>query len=474
MSPRPWHEHGTSGSGGGYLRVPTGFLGLGREHHIPFSAIRSVEGDHINLGMSKDELDDLGYGETPTAIDDDRRRLRARHATPRVRRDHHQPAGNREVVAENDDASSWREPAAADERRRLQLREEELIPRKRTVQTGEVRLQTDVVEEQRTVEVPVTHEEVYVERHAVDRRPADRPISEQNETITVPVSEEEVTVEKRAVVYEEVEVGKRAMQETESVDATVRREELRVEDKDNVLAGAGGGTAASSQGNVSTTPGTSTTSGWTAAMPGYRTRWQKQYGSSGGRWEDVEPSYEYGYGLRDQAQYRGKRWSEIEPDVQRDWTRTNPNTPWDRASQGIRDAWENVTNLTSDRKPGDGVATPSPARPRWLRPGWESALVSMPTLPGEMDNHGAGDLLPAHGASRVYAAPVPLVSAQPGWVDRPARGSRPPAGDRATRRDRVPARTSLVGVDPPRGVCAMQRVQTTLLGGDPLVAVVAP
>jgi len=311
----------TSGSGGGYLRVPTGFLGLGREHHIPFSAIRTVEGDHINLGVSKNDLDNLGYGETPTAINEDRAEYvpGERTSTPTV------TSGE---LAPEDATRAARRPAAETESRRLQLREEELIPRKRSVQTGEVRLQTDVVEEQRTVEVPVTHEEVYVERHPVDRRPADRPISEKSETISVPVSEEQVTVEKRAVVYEEVEVGKRAVQETESVDATVRREEVRVDDKGNVL----NGTDARSTG------------GWTSAMPGYRTRWQQQYGSQGGRWEDVEPSYQYGYGLRDQPQYRGKSWADIEPDVQRDWTRTHPNTPWDRASRGVRDAWENATS----------------------------------------------------------------------------------------------------------------------------------
>src|SRR5918995_3877410 len=58
-----------SPSGGGYLRVPTGFLGLGREHHIPFSAIRSVEGERIHLNFLKHRLDELGYGESPTSMD---------------------------------------------------------------------------------------------------------------------------------------------------------------------------------------------------------------------------------------------------------------------------------------------------------------------------------------------------------------------------------------------------------------------
>src|SRR3954452_1795518 len=53
-------------SGGGYVRVPTGFLGLGREHHIPFSAISRVEDDKIYLRVPKEQLDDLGYAEAPT------------------------------------------------------------------------------------------------------------------------------------------------------------------------------------------------------------------------------------------------------------------------------------------------------------------------------------------------------------------------------------------------------------------------
>jgi uncharacterized protein (TIGR02271 family) len=70
-----------------------------------------------------------------------------------------------------------------------------------------------------------------MERHPVDRRPSDRPIDESGETISVPVHEEQVRAEKRTVVYEEVGVDKRAVQETEHVSDTVRREELVV-DKD--------------------------------------------------------------------------------------------------------------------------------------------------------------------------------------------------------------------------------------------------
>ncbi len=50
-----------------------------------------------------------------------------------------------------------------DEARRLQLREEQLQVYKQPVQTGEVGIRKEVVTEQQTLDVPVTHEEVYIE-----------------------------------------------------------------------------------------------------------------------------------------------------------------------------------------------------------------------------------------------------------------------------------------------------------------------
>ncbi|MGI9149823.1 MAG: YsnF/AvaK domain-containing protein [Chloroflexota bacterium] len=116
-----------------------------------------------------------------------------------------------------------------DAERTVQLREEELRARKETVETGKVRIGKEVVTEQKTLEVPVTREEVTVERHAVERRPATGAIGEGDETIRVPVHEEQVTVDKRAVVTEEIGIGKRKVQETKEVSGTVRREEARIE-----------------------------------------------------------------------------------------------------------------------------------------------------------------------------------------------------------------------------------------------------
>jgi len=112
---------------------------------------------------------------------------------------------------------------------RMQLREEELVTHKEMVETGQVRLDKDIVTEQKTLDVPVMREEVTVERTPVDRRPADRPMDDRDETIRVPVREERVEVEKRPVVYEEVGVVTREVQDKQQVSDTVKREEVRID-----------------------------------------------------------------------------------------------------------------------------------------------------------------------------------------------------------------------------------------------------
>lgn len=103
--------------------------------------------------------------------------------------------------------------------------EEELAIGRREVEAGEV----DVEKHVRTEHVrrPVTRhvEEVEVERRTV--RDGRGEISE--EEIHVPVSEEELVVEKRPRVREELVVRKRPVEETEQIEADLRREEIDIE-----------------------------------------------------------------------------------------------------------------------------------------------------------------------------------------------------------------------------------------------------
>ncbi len=118
--------------------------------------------------------------------------------------------------------------ALADEGyQRIRLYAEQLSARKQTVRAGEVTLRKEVITEQKSIDVPVTHEEVVIERHAVNRPATDADF--QEETIRVPVMEEQVTTQKTAVVTGEVSIGKRQVTETEHLTGEVRHEELVVD-----------------------------------------------------------------------------------------------------------------------------------------------------------------------------------------------------------------------------------------------------
>ena len=119
------------------------------------------------------------------------------------------------------------------------VREESLSATKTARELGEVRIEKDVVAEERTLSVPVTEERVRVERRVVDRPAGAADAGAfQDETIEVPVYGEDVQLQKSVRVAEEVEIGKEAVQREQQVTGTVRREEVRV--TDTVETGADG------------------------------------------------------------------------------------------------------------------------------------------------------------------------------------------------------------------------------------------
>jgi len=115
----------------------------------------------------------------------------------------------------------------------IQLHEERLRAHKTPVETGEVRVRKEVTTEQQNISVPVTHEEVVVERRPAAGQASSADIR-AGEEIRIPVKEEKVHVEKDAVVTEEVSVGKRKVTDTEQVSGTVRKEQVKVEQSGDV------------------------------------------------------------------------------------------------------------------------------------------------------------------------------------------------------------------------------------------------
>ena len=91
------------------------------------------------------------------------------------------------------------------------LHKEELDINKNKVQSGEVIINKEVVEE-KTVEVPVTHEEVVIERKVINKEVTDTPIG-PSETIRIPLREEQVQVSKQTVLTEEITAKIRQVEE---------------------------------------------------------------------------------------------------------------------------------------------------------------------------------------------------------------------------------------------------------------------
>ncbi|HWV23394.1 MAG TPA: DUF2382 domain-containing protein [Thermomicrobiales bacterium] len=115
----------------------------------------------------------------------------------------------------------------------IDVHQEELVAGTHPVERGEVRVNKRVVEEEQSLDVPVTEEEVNVTRRRVDRPATVDDHAFEEGTIEVPLRGEDVDVEKRNRVVEEVDIDKTARTRTEHVSDTVRREEVDVEG-DNV------------------------------------------------------------------------------------------------------------------------------------------------------------------------------------------------------------------------------------------------
>ena len=114
-----------------------------------------------------------------------------------------------------------------DDSAKLLLHKEKLDITKNRVQKGEVELGKEIIEERKEVDVPVSREEVVIERKSLNNESSDCPISCE-ETIRIPVSEERVDVSKNTVVTGEVSAHKRSIEDTRHIDETLKREEAIV------------------------------------------------------------------------------------------------------------------------------------------------------------------------------------------------------------------------------------------------------
>jgi uncharacterized protein (TIGR02271 family) len=107
--------------------------------------------------------------------------------------------------------------------------EERLNVSKKT-STTQYTITKDPITEKKTIEVPVTHEELIVEKRPPkdsSSSSAQGPVKSKTE-IKVPLNREEVEVTKEPFVKEEVVVKKKPVTETRTVSDTVRKERIKM------------------------------------------------------------------------------------------------------------------------------------------------------------------------------------------------------------------------------------------------------
>ena len=59
-------------------------------------------------------------------------------------------------------------------------------------------------------------------------------------------------------------------------------------------------------------------------------------------WNDYQPAYQYGYNTY--GQYKGQRFEDIEPQLERDWdsARGQSTMAWNEAKGAVRDGWDYI------------------------------------------------------------------------------------------------------------------------------------
>ena len=202
-----------------YIVVEKGLV-FATDHFIPLSAVASAGDRQVILNVSRDIALESGWdvdplilngaiGSNTTGVDDGI------------------------CVEVNAAARPARvEAMAVGDEIRFPIFEEELTATVRPVEAGAVRIRKRIISEDRVVEVPVTEDEIRVERRIVDR-PTGGGDTEAVEQIIieVPLRKEIVGVETRHAA-EEIVITKDVIHRTERVTDTVRREEVRIDGGD--------------------------------------------------------------------------------------------------------------------------------------------------------------------------------------------------------------------------------------------------
>jgi len=183
--------------GQNYILVQRGIINKDK-FYIPKDIVESYDGEILRLSISEEDARSRFLGDSPPP-----------------------------TTAENEDLTAARKA------------EETVVPiaaEKLDASTRQSSRDATVIKEPltetKTVEVPVTHEEISIERRDVSERPTEqRPVQSKTET-KVPLKQEEVEVTKQPYVKEEIVIKKKPVTETKTISEQVTSEKVTVKNPD--------------------------------------------------------------------------------------------------------------------------------------------------------------------------------------------------------------------------------------------------
>jgi uncharacterized protein (TIGR02271 family) len=208
-----------------WVTVATGLFGT-RQSFAPLYGAQ-VSGDEVTLAVSKDQIKDAPSVEDDGRIDAGEQEALYRHYAGYLgeQQTGYGPGG--QAGAQGRDTSG---PVTDDAMTRS---EERLRVGTENVEAGRARLRKYVVTENVSTTVPVSHEEVHVEREPItdanrDAALSGQPISEEEHEVTLHA--ERPVVAKETVPVERVRLTTETVTEDAAVNETVRKE--RIEEPD--------------------------------------------------------------------------------------------------------------------------------------------------------------------------------------------------------------------------------------------------
>jgi uncharacterized protein (TIGR02271 family) len=186
-----------------YILVQKGLINK-EKFYIPQNEVESYSGDILRFRLSEEDIKSKYLQDSPPLPS-------SAHSTNGIEKNQ----------AKQEESESSHVP----------LIEENLNISKREVTYKEATLIKEPVTETKTVEVPVTHEELIVER----RPPTEATTSQDElkspvttkEEIKIPLKKEEIEVRKEPYVKEEIVIKKRRVAETKTITEEVKSEKLQ-------------------------------------------------------------------------------------------------------------------------------------------------------------------------------------------------------------------------------------------------------